>query len=118
MKIRDDRIVNYSFNLILLGRREYPERSPSLSEHHVLGSQLSATPAVHQHFPLRSAMIRGTVFPLNRWESQEGITGAGSSPSNKAGQRQVDFILISGIFSLIPSSPGLGGTDQIGVFSA
>lgn len=43
---------------------------------------------------------------------------AGSSPSNKADQRQVDFLLVPGIFSLIPPSPGQGGTDQVGVFSA
>lgn len=90
----------------------------SLSEHHVLGSWLSATPAMQWHFPLCSEMIRGAICTLNRWESQRGITDTGLFPSNKADRRQVDFLLISGIFSLIPPGPGQSGTDQVGVSSA
>lgn len=51
-------------------------------------------------------------------EKPGGIPDAGSFPNNKAEQRQVGFLLVSGIFSLIPPSPGQGGADQVGVFSA
>lgn len=83
----------------------------SLSEHHVPGSQLSATPARQRRFPLFSEMIKGAMCPLNRLESQGGVTDAALSPSNKADWRQADFLLISGMFSLIPPSPGQGWTD-------
>lgn len=70
------------------------------------------------HLPLRSEVIRGAICPLNRRESRGGITDAGSFPSNKADWSRGDFLLISGFFSLIPPSPGQGGTDQAGVSSA
>lgn len=51
-------------------------------------------------------------------EEPGAITDAGSSLNNKAKKRQVGFLLVSGVFSLILPSPGQGRADRAGVFSA
>lgn len=73
MKIRDDRIANYSFHSISLGRREYPEQSqllsPFLSTTHWKPSYLPLQQS-SRAFPPHSEVIRGAIFPLSRWKSQ------------------------------------------------
>lgn len=93
MKIRDDRIANYSFHSISLGRREYPEQSQPLSPF------LSITHWERSCLPLPAVLCpaprgdEGATFPGSSWKSL-GESQCRLTPSNKAEHRQLGFALL------------------------